>query len=143
MTLHTLHIERKNLSLSCVSEGSEAFLRLFSTEKHQKKPEKLFRLFRKEEKEAMKEASKTFHDWLRGQRGGGETLRVLIAHDNGQGMTVKQIKGIRNLSAASISRHLNRLWRGGYVIRNAYPDSTTGRPEETWRVSSPLYWDRG
>lgn len=97
----------------------------------------------KEAKEAMKEASKTFYDWLKGQRGGGETLRVLIAHDNGKGMTVREIKSIRNLSAASISRHLNRLYRGGYVIRNAYPDSTTGRPEETWRVSSPLYWDRG
>ena len=98
--------------------------------------------FRERQRE-MKETSNTFHGWLRGQRAGGETLRVLITHDSGQGMTVREIKGIRNLSASAISRHLNRLYRGGYVIRNAYPDSTTGRPEETWRVSSPLYWDRG
>ena len=68
-------------------------------------------------------------------RAGRKVLETMLDHDDGKGMTAKQLAEIRKVSEATIHKQLIRLEEGGYVCRDEQPSTQMGKRPDVWRVS--------
>ena len=68
-------------------------------------------------------------------RAGRKVLATMLDHDDGDGLTVKQIAGLRKVSEATTHKQLQRLEADGYVRRDEQPATQMGKRPDIWRVA--------